>query len=110
VTDLVCWRAQNEKVRVLEQDVTVLLSQPSGCPGSGVRVQPMWCQPPAPGHLVYCRADCLVQNRDGVDVPGGLAQSTQRQVGTVNHDEPGLGLSAGSEDLCDLEQVKRTLR
>ena len=70
----------------------------------------MWCQPPAPGHLVYCRADCLVQNRDGVDVPGGLAQTTQRQVGTVNHDEPGLGLSAGSEDLCDLEQVKRTLR
>ena len=83
----------------------VLLSQPSGCPRSGVRVQPMWCQPPAPCHLAYCRPYCLVQNRDGVDVTGGLAQTVQRQVGTADHDEPGLGLSAGSEDRCDLAEV-----
>jgi hypothetical protein len=54
---------------------------------------------------VCCRADRLVQNRDGVDVTGGLAQTVQRQVGAADHDEPGLGLSAGSEDLGDLEQV-----
>jgi hypothetical protein len=52
-----------------------------------------------------CRADCLVQNRDGVDIPGGLAQTVQRHVGTADHDEPGLGLSAGPENLCDLAEV-----
>ena len=30
---------------------------------------------PQDGHLLYCRADRLVQNRDGVDVTGGLAQA-----------------------------------
>jgi hypothetical protein len=54
------------------------LSQPSQCPGSGVRVQPMWCQPAAPGRFVEAvivgqflrnRGQQAGQHRAGMEVP-----------------------------------------